>query len=76
MTKRTRKTIPLPARERCTIQEAVAILGKGERTIRIMASQGRIPRPAGIGGTWTFNIKALRDHVKSQEIEAASAATI
>jgi hypothetical protein len=56
--------------ERGTIQDALSILGKADRTVRAMAAKGKIPGAAKIEGTWTFNLDLLRNYVSSKEQEA------
>lgn len=68
--KRARKVRAKRPRERGTIQDAVSILGKEDRTIRSLASQGKIPGAAKIGGAWTFNLDLLKSYVSSKEQEA------
>lgn len=47
-------------RERGSTQDAAAILGLCDRTIRDMASRGELPGAAKPRGTWTFNLDSLR----------------
>jgi hypothetical protein len=55
--------------ERGSVQDAASILGKHPRTVRSMASRGKIPGAAKIEGTWTFNLETLRTFVSSKERE-------
>jgi hypothetical protein len=69
MTRRSNPTRGTKPPERGSIQDAVSILGKHERTIRAMAGRGELPGAARIGGTWTFNLESLRAYVSSKELE-------
>ena len=62
-----RRSIKPP--ERGSVQDAASIFGKHPRTVRSMASRGKIPGAAKIEGTWTFNLEALRTFVSSKERE-------
>lgn len=46
--------------ERIRASAAASILGVEVRTVQALASRGQIPGAAKIGGTWTFDEKALR----------------
>lgn len=43
-------------RDRGTIDEAVAILGVSDRTVRDLALRGEPPGAAKIGRRWTFDL--------------------
>ena len=60
------------ARERGTIDEAVAILGICARTVRHLALLGEFQGAAKIGRRWTFNLERLREYVKQKEREVMS----
>lgn len=57
------------ARERGTIDDAVAILGICARTVRQLALLGELQGAAKIGRRWTFNLERLREYVEQKERE-------
>ena len=58
------------ARERGTIDDAVAILRVCNRTVRQLALRAELPGAAKIGRRWTFNLVRLREYVKQKEMES------
>ena len=62
------------ARERGTIDDAVAILRVCNRTVRQLALRAELPGAAKIGRRWTFNLVRLREYVKQKEMESCQGA--
>lgn len=52
--------------ERIRAHRAAAILGVTERTVQALALRGELPGAAKIGGSWTFDEAALRNHIKER----------
>jgi hypothetical protein len=57
----TMSSAPFPAvPERIKMAAACAITGKAARALRDLATAGKIPGAAKIGGEWTFDVARLR----------------
>jgi hypothetical protein len=57
------------AKERGTIEQAVAIIGLSMRAVQDLAARGEIPGAAKFGRRWTFDLAKLRRHVAAKEQE-------
>jgi hypothetical protein len=55
--------------KRCKIDGAVARLGLGPRTIRSLATKGKIPGAAKLGDVWTFDVVVLEAFISQRELE-------
>ena len=65
--KRQRKPRTVPHVERCTMPQAMAILGLKNRKVADMAQRGEIPGAAKLRRQWTFDLAKLRCFVTQQE---------
>ena len=65
--KATRRTSKTEDPERIQTAAAARILGIAPRTVRDLASQGKLPAAAQIGRTWTFDRAKLRAFVSAKE---------
>lgn len=52
--------------ERIRADRAAIILGIEIRTVQALALRGELPGAAKIGGVWTFEEAALRNHIKER----------
>ncbi len=73
MTRSRPKHKPTPTAERCRIDVALRITGLGQRQMQAMSARGEIPGAAKLGGTWTYDIRKLRQWVKEKETETCRA---
>ncbi len=67
MTRSRPKHTPTPTPERCRIGPALGITGLGQRQMQAMSARGEIPGAAKLGGTWTYDIRKLRQWVREKE---------
>ena len=60
----------MPDPERIQSARAAEITGLSIRTVQYLASGGKVPGAAMLGGRWTFDPDQLRRWIKDQEVKA------
>ncbi len=73
MTRARPKHARTPTPERCRIGPALGITGLGLRQMQAMSARGEIPGAAKLGGTWTYDVRKLRQWVREKETETCRA---